>query len=47
MMGTLKWIAVAVAAVVATFALVEAVLLKSSRYRLMHGDGRERGFRKP
>jgi K+ transporter len=45
-MGTLKWIAVVVAAVVAVFAVIEAVLLKASRYRLMHGDGRERSFRK-
>jgi K+ transporter len=45
-MGTLKWIGVAVAAVVAVFVLIEALLLKASRYRLMHGDGRERSFRK-
>lgn len=45
-MGTLKWIVVVAAAVVALFALIEAVLLKASRYRLMHGDGRERSFRK-
>jgi hypothetical protein len=45
-MGTLKWIAVVVAAVVVIFALIEAVLMKAGRYRLMHGDGRERSFRK-
>ena len=30
---------------VAAFVAVEAILLKVSRYRLTHGDGKERAFR--
>ncbi len=45
-MGTaLRWIVGAGLVAVAVFAIVEATLLKASRYRLTHGDGRERTFR--
>ena len=32
--------------VVVVFIAIDAVLLKVSRYRLTHGDGKERAFRK-
>ena len=35
-----------VAGVIATWWGVEMVLLKASRYRLAHGDGREHSFRR-
>lgn len=35
-----------IAALVAAWWLVEMSLLKASRYRLAHGDGREHSFRR-
>jgi hypothetical protein len=46
-MGTaIKWILAGIGSVLAGIVLVEAILLKASRYRLTHGDGRERSFRR-
>jgi len=39
-------IAAAVAAIAAVWWAVEMGLLKASRYRLAHGDGREHSFRR-
>ena len=40
-------IVIVIAGIVAVvFIAIEAVLLKVSRYRLTHGDGKERAFRK-
>ena len=36
-----------VAFIVALVSLIEVVLVKASEYRLSHGDGRERTFRRP
>ena len=46
----MKAIGIVAAVVVALAAIwwaVEMVLLRASRYRLTHGDGRERSFRGP
>jgi hypothetical protein len=37
---------VIVGVVAVAFVAIEVVLLKVSRYRLTHGDGKERAFRK-
>jgi hypothetical protein len=37
---------VVVVTVVALICLVEVILVKASEYRLSHGDGRERAFRR-
>jgi hypothetical protein len=41
----MKAVLVIAGAVVVVFIAIEAVLLKVSRYRLTHGDGKERAFR--
>jgi hypothetical protein len=45
MMRTIGWILAVVAAAVGFVVLVDVALVKVSRYRLTHGDGRERSFR--
>ena len=42
----MKIVLVIVGIVAVVFIAIEAVLLKVSRYRLTHGDGNERVFRK-
>jgi hypothetical protein len=39
------WLAVAFVTVVIIAVALEVVLMRVSRYRLTHGDGRERAFR--
>ena len=42
----MKVVLLALAGIVLTFVALEVALVKVSRYRLTHGDGREHTFRK-